>query len=771
MFELPPHHLIRLRTRPDTLYVSQNRTVLATRRDGFIDADPDHGFFVQSTRLLSRYEYLLNGRPPSPNGLSNVEQHSWLGYYVAPAPEAMDNFVTQGPGGATAQQTIELRLSRFVSDGLHEDVDLTNFTQRPARLTLELRVAADFADIAETKGKRLQRGRVREQWHGQEDRPALTFSYAVEYAYSHQGNVGTAHLRRGVRLRFENAGSLPTYRKGRVFFECLLEPHATWHLCIDVVPLMDGQELPSQYRCRSFALGANVFDRRRAAFLEDACTVASPATGTLAPVVIGALEQAKRDLAALRLHDFNHGERTWTMAAGLPVYVSLFGRDTLTASWQAAMASGQMMPGTLEELAKWQGTEINDWRDEQPGKMLHQAERGPLAMLNINPLGRYYGSITTSGFYPVVVSELWHWTGDKELVRPFLDAADRGLRWLDEYADLDRDGFYEYQTRSEQGTRHQGWKDSDDAIVQADGSQAEPPIATCEEQAFVYLAKLHLSELLWWLDEKEAARRLYREAAELKKRFNDAFWMEEAGFFAMGIDREKRQIEAIGSNAGHCLAAGIVEEEYVRRTADRLFEDDMFSGWGIRTLSDRNPAYNPYSYHRGSVWPVEHASFALGFMRYGLHDHLERICRAQFEAASLFDFYRLPELFTGHHRDADHPFPAHYPNANSPQAWSASALWCLLQSMLGLYPYAPLNLLLVDPHLPVWLPDISMFNVHVGQAVVDVRFYRNRNGESDYEVLDKRGSLHVVRQPSPWSLTATFGERLQDALSSLLPGR
>jgi glycogen debranching enzyme len=186
---------------------------------------------------------------------------------------------------------------------------------------------------------------------------------------------------------------------------------------------------------------------------------------------------------------------------------------------------------------------------------------------------------------------------------------------------------------------------------------------------------------------------------------------------------------------------------------------------------DRHPAYNPYSYHRGSVWPVEHGSFAVGFVRYGLHEYVERICRAQFESASLFDFYRLPELFTGHHRDADHPFPAHYPNANSPQAWSASTTWCLLQSLLSLYPYAPMNLLLLDPHLPKWLPEVVVRNLHVGTAVIDLRFHRTKSGDSDYEVLDKRGPLHVVRQPSPWSLTASFGERLKDALSSLLPGK
>ena len=762
-------HLVRLRTRANSLHVSQNQTVLSSRRDGFFNAEADHGLFVQGTRLLSRYEYLLNGKQPFPTGLSNVEQHTWLGYYVAPAPHVTEAHATDGAGGETAQHTIELRLSRFVSDGLHEDVDVTNFTQRPAHITLDLRLDADFADAAETRERRRQRGTVRRQWHSKE--LELTFSYVAEHTSSHHGSVETARLQRGVTLRFGNATSPPTYRRDRIRFDFPLEPHATWHVCVDVLPVIDGKHLRSDYRCRSFDGRDNLYDRRRTVFLDNASTVSSPGTDTLTPVVVGALEQGKRDLAALRLHDFDHGEHAWTMAAGLPMYVALFGRDTLTTAWQAAMASRDMLPGTLAELARWQGTQVNDWRDEQPGRMLHQAERGPLAVLNVSPFGRYYGSITTSAFYPVVVSELWHWTGEKDVVRPFVQPALRGLQWLDEYADLDRDGFYEYKTRSEHGLRNQGWKDSDDAIVHEDGSQAEVPIATCEEQAFVYLAKLHLSEVLWWLDDKDQAHRLYQEATALKKRFNEVFWMEDLGFFAMALDSNKRQVRSIGSNAGHCVAAGIVEDALVRRTADRLFQDDMFSGWGIRTLSNQHPAYNPYSYHRGSVWPVEHGSFAVGFVRYGLHEHVEKMCRAQFDAASLFEFHRLPELFTGHHRDADHPFPANYPSANSPQAWSASAVWCLLQSMLGLYPYAPLNLLLVDPYLPTWLPEVHLRNLHVGAAVVDLRFYRKKSGDTDYEVLEQRGTLHVVRQPSPWSLTATFGERLLDVLSSLLPGK
>src|SRR5205085_103778 len=264
------------------------------------------------------------------------------------------------------------------------------------------------------------------------------------------------------------------------------------------------------------------------------------------------------------------------------------------------------------------------WRDEQPGRMLHEAHTGPLSALGFDPRSRYYGSATTSGFYPVVLAELWHWTGDKDLVRPLIEPALKALRWKDEWADLNNDGFYEYQTRSTQGTKNQGWKDSGDAIVYSDGSQVEAPIATCEEQAYVYVAKLHMSELLWWMDMKDEGKRLHREAAELKKRFNDAFWVDRERFFAMGLDSKGQQITSVGSNPGHCIACGVVDDSLVAATAERLMANDMFTGWGVRTLSAKHPAFNPFSYHRGSVWPVEQGSFAIGFMRYGLHEHLEK---------------------------------------------------------------------------------------------------------------------------------------------------
>ncbi len=530
--------------------------------------------------------------------------------------------------------------------------------------------------------------------------------------------------------------------------------------------MFDGRELPTPKPCWPES-EPDDYERKRRIFLRESTGLRTRESATLAPVVTGALERARRDLAALRLYDLDHGDRSWTMAAGLPIYVALFGRDTLTASWQSALLGPEMMRGTLEELPRWQGRRDDAWRDEEPGRMLHEAHTGPLEMLGENPRARYYGSVTTSGFYPFVVSELWHWTGDRKLVASLVDPALEALAWLERFSDRDRDGFYEYRTRSSQGVRHQGWKDSGDAIVDEHGTPVSPPIATCEEQAFAYAAKLHLSEVLWWLRRRDEARRLFHEAQELKKRFNEAFWMESEGFLAMGLGPKGRPIRAIASNAGHCLAAGILDASRAERVATRLMAPDLFSGWGVRTLSTRNPAYNPYSYHRGSVWPVEQGTFALGFFRYGLWEPLHTLARAQFEAAALFEHSRLPEVLSGHPRSAALPFPALYPRSNSPQAWSASALFCYLQALLGLYPYAPLRLLIVDPHLPDWLPEITLEGLRVGRARVTIRFHRDR-GRSSYEVLEKRGTLHVVRQPSPWSLTAGFGERLRDALTSLI---
>jgi glycogen debranching enzyme len=756
--------LVELRPRAGTNYLSSGATVLATREDGVLFGAPDHGLFVQETRLLSRYRWLIDGAEPHAVSASNVEQRSWLGYFIVAGrrDEAAKATISEA-----AQQAVELRLSRYVGGGVHEDVDLTNFTRQAVALTLELELASDFADQAETDSERRQRGRVTSVWAPGDGQWELRTSYEAEHRYAHQGETGLARIRRGLVVRFHNADGPPRRAGERIRFEVSLPPRGVWHCCVDLEPVIEDRVLAPHFRCRSFGPQPNEYDRKSRIFLQESTRFASRESDTLAGAVVGALEQGRRDLAALRLFGFDCGERAWTVAAGLPLYVALFGRDTLTAAWEAAPVTTGLMQGVLPVLARSQGREVNDWRDEQPGRMLHEAHSGPLAALNFTPQGRNYGSVTTSGFYPFVLAQLWHWTGDKRLVRPYLDPALRALEWLDAWSDRDRDGFYEYKTRSTDGLENQGWKDSGDALVHEDGAPVAAPIATCEEQGIAYAAKLNLAEVLVWFDRLEEAKRLRDEAVELKARFNEAFWMEDEGFFAMALDRDRRQVRSIGSNALHCVATGIADTSLVPRVLDRLFREDLFSGWGVRTLSAEHPAYNPYAYHRGTVWPVEHGPFAVGAYRYGLHQEVERICRAQFELAALFQHRRLPECIAGHPRDVDHPFPAVYPAANSPQAWSTTTVYTLLQAMLGMQPFAPLSLLFIDPQLPPWLPEISIRDMRVGKAVVSLRFFRKPDGRSDYEVLDKRGRLFVIRQPSPWSLTADLAERGLDVLRSL----
>jgi glycogen debranching enzyme len=719
--------LIRIRPRPGTTFISRGRCMMATGIDGTVDgtsdAHPDHGFFVHETRVLSRWRYTIDGQTPWPNASSCVRQNQWLGYFVIAAPGVPLGEVDSGSGQipAASQKTLELRVTRTLGDlhddALHEEIALTNYASAETSFVFAIEMDADFADQAETRARQ-QFGEIVRRV----DDDALTLEYTS----------GT--FRRAV-----------TIRPAKLQFAITLAPKETWRTRIDV-----NASAFTNARTKAEALPPHSTQFDAPSFAND---------------VLATLAQARSDLTALHLSDVD------TVAAGLPLYIALFGRDTLTAGWQAGLLGSGIMSGTLRALAEVQGTRDDPWRDEQPGKMLHEAHTGPLSMLNLSPRGRSYSSITTSGLYAFIVAELWHWTGDKELVRPFIEPALRALQWLDRDGDLDGDRFYEYKTRSPMGPRHQAWKDSPDAIVYEDGRDVEPPIATCEEQAFVYVAKLHLAETLWWLGERDLSHRLYRESVELKQRFNDAFWMEDEGFFAMALDAQKRQVRSVGSNAGHCLAAAITDASLVPTVADRLFAPDLFSGWGIRTLSSDHPRYNPYSYHLGSVWPVEHGTFAIGLMRYGLFDRVGQIARAQFEAAALFEFHRLPELFGGHPRDHEHPFPGIYPNANSPQAWSASAVFSLLQAMLGLYPYAPLKMLVVDPHLPEWLPEITLSDLRVGKARVTIRFRRGKHGRTSYRILDKRGTLHVVRQATPWSLTSQPAERLRDALSSLVGGR
>jgi N-terminal domain of (some) glycogen debranching enzymes len=400
----PGGWLVRLRPRWQTNYVGQSRTIIATDLNGWISPTSGQGLFVHETRLLSRYQYFIDEQRPLPVALSNVEQHTWLGYYITLPPGFPSGPQDQGSGqvAASAQNALELRLARFVSNGVHEDVDLTNFTQHPtSKFRLQLRIDADFAAIVETiSGRRQQRGKKTCAWEAKSNAlGALSYRYSARHKYANRNERGVAIFRSGIDILVARADSRPRWKSNVLSFEIQLQPSATWHACIHWIPIVEGERLEPRHIACSFIPGADVSDGLRQSFVRDATTFVTSGKGRLSHLVSRTLDQARRDLAALRLHDMDQNEHAWTVAAGLPIYLALFGRDTLSVAWQSSLLTTELLRGTLPVIAKWQGTKIDDWRDEQPGKMLHEAHTDPLSVLNFNPRQRYYGAATTSPFF------------------------------------------------------------------------------------------------------------------------------------------------------------------------------------------------------------------------------------------------------------------------------------------------------------------------------------------------------------------------------------
>src|SRR5262249_2249568 len=357
--------------------------------------------------------------------------------------------------------------------------------------------------------------------------------------------------------------------------------------------------------------------------------------------------QSVEDMGALRLYRPDLGADAWVPAAGVPWFVTLFGRDSLIAAMQNMLVNPGFARGALNALAQLQAREMDDWRDAEPGKIPHEIRAGELAHFHRIPHTPYYGTADATPLYLIALHEAWRWSGDESLLRAGRDVALRCLEWIDRYGDIDGDGFQEYRTRSPKGYENMGWKDSGDAVVYPDGRQVAQPKALCELQGYVYDAWLRMAEVFDVLNDPAHGGELRRKAKDLKRRFEEGFWCEDIGFYAYCLDAEKEPVRTIASNAGHLLWSGIASPERAKRVVQRFFEPDLWSGWGIRTLSSRNPAYNPFSYQRGAVWPHDNGIIALGFKRYGFSAEAGRIARDISEAASHFVSYRLPELYAG----------------------------------------------------------------------------------------------------------------------------
>jgi glycogen debranching enzyme len=719
-------------------------TVLLCHPDGAIGCDEGCGLFHHDCRVLHRYRLTIDGQSPE-----------WVSSGTAGADRWAASLRVAQPGGDAdgpqlPQDAIEIRLERRLGPGMLERVTVLNHGMTPRRVELAVEVVADFADVLEVAGDRRQ----------QTGELALNVSADVaEIRYAASTDEGTTE--RGLRVRAtagdvdlaaaDDAGAC----RGTATIE--LDSRATWSATVAYEPLVDGAW------AEIAADDGTERDRWRRRRTQLRST---------SPTLARAWSLAADDLYDLRNRELEAGDEAWVVNAGVPVFTGLFGRDVLTTGWQSAMIGPHWMRGALDVTARTRSTTDDAWRDAEPDKLIHELRRGPLADLHLTAQSGYYGTQTTSALFPLVLSEAWHWTGDVDLLRRHRSTAERALEWADRDGDLDGDGFLEYQQRSPVGIKNQGWKDSDEAIRYPDGGQVPNPIATVEEQAFHYLALVRMAEICVALDDDAAADRYVDHARALRAAWHAAFWMPDEGFYAMALDPDNRPVRSIGSNPGHALGTGIVPADQAALVADRLMADDMFSGWGIRTLSASHPAYNPWAYHLGTVWPVENATFALGFKRYGLDDHVDRLSRSLLEAAALLPGTRLPELIGGQSRE-ELRFPVAYPQANCPQAWSASATVQLAQIMLGIYPFAPLGLLaLVRPRLPAGIEEVTLHHLRVGDASVSLRFRRNDDGSASHEVLSRRGTLVVVEAPPPDSAgERDVGESVAALIVQHAPGR
>jgi glycogen debranching enzyme len=523
-----------------------------------------------------------------------------------------------------------------------------------------------------------------------------------------------AGFRRALRVRICNSDSPGQITNGRLTFEVEVHPGNVWHTCL-CHDLIDGErvyEAPSE--CFAHAppawLGSGLEEWRNA--------VLKLETGN--EEFYRLFRQSVEDMASLRLPIEGTDHLRFVAAGGVPWFVTLFGRDSLIAALQTVFVYPDFARGALEVLGEQQATEIDDYRDAEPGRILHEQRHGELASLRKVPHTPYYGTADATPLYIITLHVAWHCIGDRALLERHLGTAERCLAWIDHYGDRDGDGFQEYATRSPVGLDNQGWKDSGDSVMHPDGSPVEAPKALCELQGYVYDAWLRMAEIYDALGRPADAARLRGKAADLYRHFDEAFWDEETGFYAYCLDAEKRKVLTVASNPGHLLWSGIVPPEKARRVVDRLMRPDMWSGWGIRTLSAEHPSYNPFSYQNGSVWPHDNGLIALGFKRYGFHDEAAQVARDISEAASFFMLHQMPELYAGIQRDGAN-FPVQYAGANVPQAWAAGTVFFLLQAIVGFQPTAEEGVLYLDPWLPSWLPGVTLRDLRIGAEIFAIR--------------------------------------------------
>jgi len=666
----------------DHVSVLDGSTFVVSDRRGDIEASPTDtlGLFHRDTRHLSRWTVSVGGRRLDP--LSTDDLHYFMAQF----------FLVPGTGTVYADSTLSVVRRRSVGDGFHEDLTVQNHSAEPADLEIRIEADADFADLFEVKDALMKKG---ERYSRIED-GRLVLGYRRDRFVRETWISASQGASTSRDVAIDERG---------LVFRVRVEPHGEWSTCLDVRAV-----IPGRTSSRQSVKYAHSDDTPR------------PNVGTTleqwladAPQLVSSwdelgqtYERSLTDLAALRFFPALAPDQALP-AAGLPWFMTLFGRDSILTSFQALPFVPELARTTLRVLGLRQGTRRDDFRDEEPGKILHEFREGEMTAFEERPQSPYFGASDTTPLFLVLLDEYERWTGDAGIVHELEREARAALRWIDEHGDRDGDGYIEYERRNkETGLENQCWKDSWDSIRFADGSLAPLPRATCEIQGYTYDAKVRAARLarLFWGD-LALSERLEREAAALKRRFNSDYWIPDRAFFALALDGEKRKVDALTSNIGHLLWSGIVDDDKADAIARHLLDDKLFSGWGVRTMAEGEGGYNPIGYHVGTVWPHDNAFIAMGLRRYGYRAQAARVAQGLLDAAVYFHG-RLPEAFAGYPRRRTR-YPVAYPTACSPQAWATGAPLLLLRAMLGLEPVG--ERLLVDPAIPATIERLELLGI------------------------------------------------------------
>jgi glycogen debranching enzyme len=674
--------------------------------NGDIQPGGPQGLYHADTRLLSRWELRVDDVPVEPlQVLTGEPYHAAFLGRTRPRP-------------GRAESTLMVVRDRYVGGGLREDLLLRNLSDEPAGCVVDIDVASDVADLFEVKIDRVR--------------------YVSDVEMIPEGTSLRIHSpsrSRGAVIRTADALAVP----GLLNFRVAVPARGEWRITLQVNPIVDGEESQAWFSTR------HPVNHAEPAVRLAAWQRHSPVVVTEHPGLAKTLLRSREDLGSLRLYEPGPSDEPPTIAAGAPWFMTLFGRDSLLTSWMALPLDPSLALGTLRRLAGLQGTRVDPLSEEEPGKIPHELRFGVRTGASIHGSACYYGSVDATPLYVMLLGELRRWGIHRQAVEDLLPHADAALSWIEEYGEREGpiEGLLWYRRKTDQGLINQGWKDSFDGVNFADGTLARAPIALAEVQGYVYSAYIARSHFAHEAGDHETERRYIGRACSIRRRFNELFWLPDRGYYAIGIDGEGKPIDSLASNMGHCLWTGIADQDKAESVAGHLLSDEMFTGFGVRTLASNMRAYNPMSYHNGSVWPHDNALIVAGLIRYGFVAEAQRVALGLMDAAKAFDG-RLPELFCGFGRK-EFSVPVPYPTSCSPQAWAAASPIQILRSLLRFNPWIPYGQTWVAPALPKEFGDLRISGLPLAGGRVDLEVAES--GETKLSGLPSDIEVHHTPRP------------------------